>query len=161
MKTLVFAFLFFALTVEWLFARFALPPQFRPDLFLYIVFICASTMKPFEHLLFSTTLGYLLDCFSGCLWGFHVATYVFAVSLIRLTSKRVEMRSYLYQFVILSLCAGLQGVFLLLYWCGAGGKGDFAFFANAILVRTAVVVVFGIPAVELGMRILARKGNFQ
>ncbi len=85
-----------------------------------------------------------MDILSGRLWGFHIATYVFASSLIRLTSDRAEVLSYLYQAILLFLCSLVQGFVVLMYFAGSYGYVDYRYFLTLILMKSLIVTVIGI-----------------
>ncbi len=89
-----------------------------------------------------------MDILSGRLWGFHIATYVFASSFIRLTSDRAEVLSYLYQAILLFLCSLVQGLVVLLYFIGSYGYVDYHSFLGVILIKSLIVTVVGVLVIN-------------
>ncbi len=101
--------------LQWFMAYVNVPIYARIDLFLYLVVCSAPLMKPINHLFFAIAIGYFLDVLSGRLWGFHIATYVFAVAFIRITSDKADMMSIPFQVILVGLCSILQGCFVIFY----------------------------------------------
>ncbi len=134
--------------LEWLLSFLGIPIFLRIDFFLLIVICTAYLFQPLGHLLFSIILGFFLDILSGRLWGFYIATYVFTSSMIRLTSDRAEMFSYLYQAILLFLSSLVQGLVIILYFLGSYHTIHFSYLIKLVFLKSLITSIIGVVIIN-------------
>ena len=90
-------------------------PGLRGDLLLPLMFGVAVEWPPLLSIFWAFLWGFAMDTLSGKFWGFHVGSYVVAVSLVNLATEKFEFRNPLYQMSFIGVCALGQSLVLGLF----------------------------------------------
>lgn len=114
---------------------------FRIDLLLPLALQVALSLPLSSALCWCLGWGFIMDTFTGRLWGLHLGTYLLMVLLVHVASSHFELRNPLYRLICVVICALIQALAL----------GGYVVIASAappydpsvwvpLLVRTAGIV---------------------
>lgn len=113
LRATAYTFALFLIQAQWI-SR--LPHHsLRVDLLLPVVFGVALEWPPFLSLFWACLWGLAADSLSGKFWGFHVASYVFAVCFVNVAAEKLEFQNPIYQMSFIGSCALGQSLVLGLF----------------------------------------------
>lgn len=115
----------------------------RVDLLLPVMFGVALRKPPHAGLLWAFAWGYVIDVFSGKLWGFHVVSYVLTASLVYVGAQRIEFQNTGYQVVFMGLCSiGQSAVLGLFLWVSFSSSHVLSpALCASLVVRSLIMIV--------------------
>ena len=85
---------------------------FRIDLLLPLALHVALCLPPTSALCWCLGWGFIMDTFSGRLWGLHLGTYLVMVLLVTVASAHFELRNPFYRLLCVAICAIMQALAL-------------------------------------------------
>lgn len=137
------------LFMSWLLAYLHVPATMRPDLFFYLNVVMGFVLPPMAHLLFSVTLGYIVDTLVGKLWGLHVANYVMIASIMRVSSDQLDVQSPLFHALLTLIYVTLHQICIAFYARGLWLEAGTEFFAKMWALKSLVSIIVGVPFIAL------------
>jgi cell shape-determining protein MreD len=115
---------------------------FHLDLLLPLALQVALEMPLAFALCWCLGWGFVMDTFTGRLWGLHVGTYLLVLVLVYVASARFELRNRLYRCVCVAICALIEAIVIGVYSVIASAAPPYdPTIWVPLLVRTAGIVV--------------------